>query len=44
MQILEQELIEVSNRNKEIVGDTTNWKVKYEELLKKYESQGSQDK
>lgn len=29
-------MVEIVNKNKEIVGDTINWQVKYQELLEKY--------
>jgi len=31
------------NRNKEVLGDTTNWKAKYEELAKTYSNERSPD-
>jgi predicted methyltransferase len=29
-------MVEIVNKNKEVIGDTVNWQAKYQELLEKY--------
>lgn len=35
-------MVEIVNKNKEIVGDTINWQTKYQELLHKYNALSQQ--